>query len=104
MLSIHGKSVGIAGALAVLLVDTVIYYLNNTWQVGPPVIVNILIQLQRLLRVPHEHLIAFQLLEAVVDLIAVLTLLENGVEFEVEGLSGDLLPLGEGLVLLLELT
>ena len=104
MLSVNREAVRAAGALAVLLIDTIVNNLNNAWQVSPPIIINILILLQCLFRIPHKHLIPLQFLEPVVDLIAVLTLLEDGVELEIERFSRDVLSLGEGLVLLLELT
>lgn len=104
MLRVNSEAVGVTGALAILLIKTVIHHLNNTRQVSPPIIVDIPILLQGLLRVPHKHLIPFNFLEAVVDLIAVLTLLEDGVKFKVEGLAGDVLAFGEWLVLLFELS
>ena len=94
MLSVNREAVRAAGALAVLLIDTIVNNLNNAWQVSPPIIINILILLQCLLRIPHKHLIPLQFLEPVVDLIAVLTLLEDGVELEIERFSRDVFPLG----------
>lgn len=91
----------IGGALAILFFDTVVYYLHDTWQVGPAIVIYPPILLQGGLSVPPEDLIAFHLRKPVAVSITIIALLEDGVELQINGLTGHELALRKRLILLL---
>jgi hypothetical protein len=91
----------VGGALAILFFDTVVYYLHDTGQVGSAIVINSSIFLQRGLSVPSEDLIAFHLTKPITVSITIIAFLEDGVELQVDWLSGHELALGKGLILLL---
>jgi hypothetical protein len=92
VLRVKNYSMSIISAFTILLIDTKVDNLNNAWQVGPPIIVNTAIFLQGALCVSLKDLIAFNLLEAIVDFIAILAFLKDGVELEVNRLAGNQFP------------
>lgn len=102
VLSKKDDPVGIAGALALFPIDAKVYSLHDAWQISPSIIVYSSIRLERGLRVPFKDLIALHFAKAVGDAIAVVGLLEDRVELEVDRFARDELALREGLVLLLQ--
>lgn len=69
----------IIGALTIFLVDTVVYYLHDTRQVGPAIVIYRSILLQGDLIISLEDLILFYLAKPVGVSITIFVLVENGV-------------------------